>query len=149
MLQGHFFYRIIDQFIDQSGAETESVFGGRHWHAANALAGARCVTCMDDACLTELLLGAGQFDDDLGGLALKHDRRGLLSMANMGPNTNTSHFSIMAAPAPHLNAKYTIFGEVVAGIDVVMAVNKLAAGKPDNHAGAEAGAQIVDAGQLP
>ena len=57
MLQGHYFYRIIDQFIDQSGAETESVFGGRHWHAADALAGAMCVTCMGDvAGHTELLL---------------------------------------------------------------------------------------------
>ena len=71
LVQGAFFYRIIDQFIDQSGANTESVFGG-------------------------------QFADDPGGLALKHDRRGLLSMANMGPDTNTSHFSIMIAPAPHL-----------------------------------------------
>ena len=94
------------------------------------------------------LLLPGQFDDDPGGLALKHDRRGLLSMANMGPNTNTSHFSIMAAPAPHLNGKYTIFGEVLEGIEVVMAVNRLAAGQPDNHIGAEAGAVITNSGQL-
>jgi peptidyl-prolyl isomerase D len=39
-------------------------------------------------------------------------------MANMGPDTNTAHFSIMIGPAPHLNGKYTIFGEVVSGIEV-------------------------------
>ena len=70
-MQGKHFYRIIDSFIDQSGANTESVFGG-------------------------------QFKDDPGGLRLKHDRPGLLSMANTGPDTNTSHFSILVSPAPHL-----------------------------------------------
>jgi cyclophilin family peptidyl-prolyl cis-trans isomerase len=35
-----------------------------------------------------------------GGLKLKHDRIGLLSMANAGPDTNTAHFSIMLGPAP-------------------------------------------------
>lgn len=34
-------------------------------------------------------------------------------MANMGPNTNTAHFSIMMGPAHHLDGHYTIFGEVV------------------------------------
>lgn len=44
--------------------------------------------------------------------------QGLLSMANTGPDTNTSHFSIMMGPAPHLDGKYTIFGEVVEGFEV-------------------------------
>ncbi|PRW45561.1 Peptidyl-prolyl cis-trans isomerase D [Chlorella sorokiniana] len=115
--KGAYFYRIIDQFIDQTGVETESVFGG-------------------------------QFKDDPGGLQLKHDRKGLLSMANMGPNTNTAHFSIMIGPAPHLNGHYTIFGQVVSGFDVVDAINALSKGKPDNTATAADGAQIVDSGQL-
>ena len=46
------------------------------------------------------------------------------------------------------DGKYTIFGEVVDGFDVVERVNALARGKPDNTAGADAGAQIVASGQL-
>ncbi len=40
-----------------------------------------------------------------------HDRRGLLCMANRGPNTNGAQFFILDGPAPHLDASYTIFGE--------------------------------------
>lgn len=39
---------------------------------------------------------------------------------------STGHFSIVVAPAPHLNSEYTIFGEVVEGKDVMMAINALA-----------------------
>lgn len=38
--------------------------------------------------------------------------QGLLSMANAGPDSNTSHFSIVLSPAPHLDGHYVIFGEV-------------------------------------
>ena len=55
----------------------------------------------------------GAFDDDPAGLALRHERPGLLSAANAGPDTNSGHFSIVVAPAPHLDGSYTIFGEVV------------------------------------
>ncbi|KAI3424746.1 hypothetical protein D9Q98_008135 [Chlorella vulgaris] len=115
--KGRPFYRIIDQFIDQTGVETESVFGG-------------------------------QFKDDPGGLKLKHEHKGLLSMANMGHDTNTAHFSIMMGPAPHLNGDYTIFGQVVSGFQVVDAINALSKGKKDNTATAEDGAVITDSGQL-
>lgn len=97
--------------------------------------------------MTESVFG-GQFEDDPGGLKLKHDRKGLLSMANMGPNTNTAHFSIMVNPAPHLNGFYTIFGEVVEGIDVVLKINSLAKGKPDNTIGKEAKVLILNSGQI-
>src|SRR5688572_12763231 len=40
-----------------------------------------------------------------------HDTRGLLCMANRGPNTNGSQFFIMDGPAPHLDGGYTIFGK--------------------------------------
>ncbi len=69
-------------------------------------------------------------DDDYGLYNLKHDRFGLLSSANSGPNTNTGHFSIVVAPAPHLDTHYTIFGEVVAGDDIVWAINALDKTKP-------------------
>jgi len=116
-LKGASFYRIIDQFIDQSGINVESIYGG-------------------------------QFKDDKGGLQLKHDKKGLLSMANLGPDTNTAHFSIIVAPAPHLNGKYVVFGQAVSGFDVIDAINALSKGKPDNTADASAGAVIMDVGQI-
>lgn len=69
-------------------------------------------------------------------------------MANMGHDTNTSHFSILMGPAPHLDGSYTIFGEVIEGFDVVDAINALSFGQKDNTAGPDAGAIITDSGQL-
>lgn len=90
----------------------------------------------------------GQFRDDAGGLALRHAHKGLLSMANTGPNTNTAHFSIMMNPAPHLDGHYTIFGQVVRGFEAAQAINRLSATSPDASATAAAGAVVENAGQI-
>jgi cyclophilin family peptidyl-prolyl cis-trans isomerase/protein-disulfide isomerase len=49
---------------------------------------------------------------------LTFDRAGLVAMANAGPGTNGSQFFITFAPAPDLNGKYTIFGEVISGMEI-------------------------------
>lgn len=83
------FHRVIPGFVAQSGDPTASGFGGPGY----------------------------AFDDEIVP-ELKFDKAGLLGMANSGPGTNGSQFFITYAPLNQLDGKYTIFGQVVEGMDV-------------------------------
>ena len=67
--------------------------------------------------------GPGYKFEDEANNGLGHER-GVLSMANAGPNTNGSQFFITHVATPWLNGKHTVFGKVVEGLDAVDAVKQ-------------------------
>ncbi|MGA7340653.1 MAG: peptidylprolyl isomerase [Terracidiphilus sp.] len=96
LYDGTIFHRVIPDFMIQGGDPAGTGMGGPGY----------------------------RFEDETKGSPHKFDKPGKLAMANAGPNTNGSQFFITLAPTTWLTGKHTIFGEVVEGQDIVVAISK-------------------------
>ncbi|KAI9099425.1 cyclophilin-like domain-containing protein [Phlyctochytrium arcticum] len=65
-----------------------------------------------------------KFEDEIKA-TLRHNTRGIVSMANKGPDTNLSQFFITYGKQPHLDSKYTVFGKVIDGWETLDALERM------------------------